>query len=300
MDKNNDKKSDEGAENPFDKLGKEASEDQIIDSALGDALFDIETGGVSYTDPTMTPEMKEAFQNQIRAFEEQMKYVEPVTMRELLGKPDIPDFEDVGQDGPVAIRRETERLIERVKQAGFMIDRPEPMTDDGTWYRFLTEMMLSHEVIPFTSPEGITQTVRHLGFDEIIGASFGETMVATEAFLVSLLLIDESFDANLLADEVQLKGENVPKARALEYIDAWRKQFSSLVPLNFGKLNDAPDLPPVEGSDAIPQMFGVAYEVTYPDGHKELLDGPGVCLLLEDTETGEFQVVGASLPGFEL
>lgn len=123
-------------------------------------------------------------------------------------------------------------------------------------------------------------------------------MMLIEAFLFNLFILEEPFDEELLADYVQLGGESVPKKQALKYINNWRKQFTSIVPLSFGEIADAPPMPPVEDSDAAPFLFGVAYEATHQNGKTEVFEGVGVCLIVYGPEGP--QIVGASFAGFEL
>lgn len=298
MDKHTNKKPEEQPEDLSKKMTQEPTEEQLLDASIAKLLFDAETGGTSYFDPNLPPEMREAFMNQIRAFEDQMEDAEPVTIRELIGLPDVPYLDEVAQDGPVAVRRETERLLERITTAGFTIERPEELEDNDSWYSFLTEMLLEHEVIPFVYPEGVAKALRYLDFDEVVASSRGIEMMLIEAFLFNLFILEEPFDEELLADYVQLGGESVPKKQALKYINNWRKQFTSIVPLSFGEIADAPPMPPVEDSDAAPFLFGVAYEATHQNGKTEVFEGPGVCLVLYGLDGP--QIVGASFAGFEL
>lgn len=296
-----DKKIQEELDALVEKSIKDATEEQIIDAELADALFEIETGGITRSDPNLPPEIREAFMNQIRAFEEQLKNgAITVPIRELIGEPEVEYIEEVAPYGPVAIRRETGRLTKRIEEAGFAIERPEDMSNDSSWYRFLSEILLEHEVIPTPTSVGSVQSIQYLSFEEIIADQVDIEMLAVEAFLLNLFNLDEPFGTEILADYVQLKGESVPQRLALNHINNWRKQFSSITPISFGELEDAPEMPKVEGSDGIPKLFGLDYEVTYHNGQTKLFEGVGVCLLVQEDEFTPPLVVGASFPGFEL
>ena len=233
-------------------------------------------------------EMIDAFQEQIRAFEEKASGGETVSIRSLLGEVELkspPDLQD-----PEEAQMENERLLQLVERAGVMVDAIPPI-DPIPLYYLLYEVLLSQEVVPPADGQRIV-----IPFEMLVHSLGDPIEVATENCLLAILDLTVPFPPDGLAGEMRLGRQLVPRKRVMEYIEKWRAQFSGIVPMSFGLLEDQPGEGPSDQQAVL--FFGVNYEVTHADGSQETFDGPGVSEFLLVDE--EWLLTGLMFPGFEL
>ncbi len=264
-------------------------EEEVYERQLRTALFDAEMGSQSYTSDSMPLEMLEAFQQQIRAFEEQQSGKDTVAIRSLLTDLPILPPEDI-PDAATA-QRENNRLADALREVGIVLHQEDAEElDPFSFYEYLHNILLHYEIVP--PPPG---TTRVISFSEAFMAQLDPIEALTENFLLSLFRLDVPFPMDILAARMRLNNQQVPRHKGLDHILRWRDQWKQIVGLAFDVI-EGPEVAAPSEDQAI-QFFMVAYEVmNAATGKKETFEGGGVMEFLLDE--GEWRVTGAQFPGF--
>lgn len=188
-------------------------------------------------------------------------------------------------------------LTTALQQAGVFTDMPEWLPIRA-FYHFLTNDLLDHTIPrPLPASERMTADGKaHMVgvlYDQVRQDSPEYLMQVTEQFLLDVLTLEEPFTGATLAAECRQGTQLAPKQAVIERINAWRAQFASIVPVRF-----VPRGPYVAPDKALYNTFDCAYDVTFADGREERLEGDGLVQVLVVDK--HFEIVGCSMPGFEL
>ncbi|MGB3800922.1 MAG: hypothetical protein WA952_13990, partial [Lewinella sp.] len=219
---------------------------------LQTALFDAEMGSQSYTSDDLPLELVDAFQAEVRRFEEQAAAGQQVPIRSLLEGLVILSPQDISEEA--VFRREGQRLVDALAEIGVRLPAEETgELNDRDYYTYLHDQLLPY---PIVAPTG--ESTRIVPRSEVLLNQLDPTEALTECFLLAMFRLSDPFPADMLASSTRLDDRVVPRDRGLAHILAWRKQWSEIVGLAF----DIIEGPEVEtpSKDQTVQFFLLGYQ----------------------------------------
>ncbi|PHI19692.1 hypothetical protein CEQ90_11625 [Lewinellaceae bacterium SD302] len=286
----------------IDPEAKRPDRPEDMDIQIKQALFDAEMGGEGWVSNDIPPEVQDAFYNQIRAAEGKLDDEELVTIRSLMEGVEMPDMATLKSEK--AIIEEIERLVPAYAAKGIMPIPPEGQHGFDT--RLAYEYLTGDDLLDFKVAKPVAGMMMTLLYEQVMGLpipppdelsgegdyEFTFLVEVAEDFLLELLVLEEPFDADILASEVRLGDKTVSRLKGLHHVNQWRDQFAKIEPLGF-----RPG-PVKEESPFKYQFVEVAYRVHPKDGSAPMLhEGDGIVQIIEEDE--DFKIQGAAIPGFK-
>jgi hypothetical protein len=262
----------------------ELTEDEMkaADAQIRSALFDAEMGSTSWASGDIPPELQKQFHDQVRAFHA-ADGSGRVTIGSLIEGVDLPDPDSFSSEGEAF--EAVKNLMTILGQKAVLFEPPHHIAPTRL-YRFLLTDFMAHEI---ASPNPMMPALIPLGEIDPEMAPPPAAILAAEAFLITLLTLDQPQPLELFHKVMRLDDDVVPREAALVKATQWREQWSAIRPLSF-----APG--PVQEQDGfIYQFVQVSLEATDKQGETKTIEWTGVVQLILIEE--ELLVYGCAFEG---
>ncbi len=252
-----------------------------VDKQIKSALFDAEMGGASWTSNDIPAELQDLFHEQVRAFHGKAGG-KPVTVGSIVKDMSFPHPDTITNEEAAldALQDVLAVLMER----GVAFEPPYHVMPEQL-YRFVIEDLFAHSIPP---PNPMMPVL--IPFETVETELDTESEAMAEAFLISMLVLDEPLREEMFDEPMRLKDKMVSRAEGMAFAQAWRDQFTAIRPIFF-----APG-PKHEEKGFVYQFIKVAYEADHKDGSTEKVETEGVIQL--GPREGGLKVVGGTFGEF--
>jgi hypothetical protein len=292
MNTEDENKNRQGEEEP-EKFSDDPEEQLRIENELLRLQLQAETGADIQQLEDVSPEVENAFLNNILAFERQLDTIEEVSIYKILGEPK--DFKAEGELSDEDVARELERLEVFMREHNIEVDYGAEYPA-RVKYKFITEELFLHETQQFDIPD----MVNHFIYEEFHPNHRLTIEGITEDFLAMWLnrKIDES--SYIFGNEF-LSPDNViyPKEQFFSHIrhifDAYlsfEEGSYTITAISFDEMNDF-NLKGLGHSEGT-----IRYRATLESHEEQVIEAPFKIYLA--WVNGYWEIVNVMMPGLEL
>ncbi len=292
--KRNDDTPDNNPEEENEQFSDDPEEQLRIENELLKLKLQAETGADLYELSEMSPEVENAFLNNILAFERQLDSMAEVPIFEILGKPD--DFKNESELSDAEIDLELERLNDLMRDKNLEVGFNGEY-DNRLKYKFITEELFLHETQQFDIPD----MVNHFMYEEFHPNHKLSIASLAQEFLDSWLARSMDPDTWVFAEELTgAEGQVYPKAELLKKID---HIFDAYLSFDEGKaditgitFDEQPEDTRVQGTGAV--AGNIHYEAQLES--REVLPVAEAFHLKVELREGYWAICGLHMPGLSL
>jgi hypothetical protein len=200
-------------------------EDLRADNELAALNLEMRYGALTHIEGDAPPEIVQQFLANVTAFEQAHRKGEKTTVYQKIGAPPFapPDTLEAA-----TLPGELRRVLQHLEDGGFVVLRPDDLPD-AVFYQFIVSEIFPHEVDAFMAP-GMIACLDYSDFHPDEKVIIGHI---TEAFLLSLLFLDEPFPEEMLSEHCRNEYSAISRDEALASIHAFRARFQKFIPVAF-------------------------------------------------------------------